>query len=725
VHPSELLNLGGRKATPYIQQSEASECALACIAMIAGFHGLETDLIVLRRRFELSLKGATLKQVMHVAGELGFSTRPLRGEIENLEELALPTILHWDLNHFVVLTKITRGLKGQRFHIHDPASGVKAMTTDELSRHFTGVALELVKSERFQARSERSKLRITQLWSSMQGFWPAFGQIITLSLILQLAALASPFFLQVGIDTVFPSFDHDLLWILALGFGGLAVVTMITSWLRSLVLISLGSALSYQVVVNLFRHLLRLPLPWFEKRHVGDVISRFGSTQPISDLLSQGLIAAVIDGTMAVITLVLMFVYSPILAFVALVALAAYIMLRLVFLQALTLRSIDAISASAAENSAFIESIRGISTIKAFGEENNRQRLWQQKKAKAINAQIKLGRLNAGFGAGQQVVIALERVVFIYLAISFAMESAISIGMIFAFQAYKQQFLDAAMRLVEQVINFRLLDVHLGRIADIALNKPEDISLSRRYALDPNTNRSAPTIELKDVWFRYGSNEEDVLKGINLKIDAGEMVAFVGPSGGGKTTLAKIMMGLFVPTRGEVLIDGQPLKSLGLGNWRAMIASIAQDDSLFAGSLADNIAMFDPEPDMAAIRFAAQQANIEPEIEAMPLKYETLVGDMGSVLSGGQKQRVLLARGLYRSPVALFMDEATAHLDIPSEAKVMNVIKQQLMTRVMIAHRPQSIAAATRIFNVAEGKVIELPSEKFRQSGPELQLIQT
>jgi ATP-binding cassette, subfamily B, bacterial CvaB/MchF/RaxB len=724
MHPSELLDLGGRKKTPFIQQSEGSECALACIAMVAGFHGLETDLIALRRRFELSLKGATLKQVMQVAEELGFSTRPLRGEIENLDELVLPTILHWDLNHFVVLTKITRSLKGRRFHVHDPASSVKILTVEELSRHFTGVALELVKSEHFQPAVERTKLRITQLWSKMQGFWPAFGQVITLSIILQLAALASPFFLQVGIDTVFPSFDRDLLWILALGFGGLALVNMITSWLRSLVLIGLGSALSYQLVVNLFHHLLRLPLPWFEKRHVGDIISRFGSTQPISDLLSQGLIAAVIDGSMALITLGLMFVYSPILAFVALVALAAYVGLRLIFLQALKLRNIDAITTGAAESSAFIESIRGISTIKAFGEENNRQRLWQQKKAKAVNAQIKLGRLNAGFGAGQQFVIALERVVFIYLAISYAMESAISVGMIFAFQSYKQQFLDAAMRLVEQAINFRLLDVHLGRIADIALNRPESLSVTYCHLLDRDEQRKAPSIELRDVWFRYGSNEAHVLKGVNLKIEAGEMVAFVGPSGGGKTTLIKIMMGLFCPTRGEVLIDGQPLNSFGVGNWRSVISSTAQDDSLFTGSLADNIAMFDPEPDLERIRFATQQTNIQAEIEAMPLKYDTLVGDMGSVLSGGQKQRILLARALYRRPAALFMDEATAHLDVPSEAVVMDVIKQQNMTRVMIAHRPQSIAAATKLFVVSDGSAIEMPRELDRPFGAELQAVQ-
>jgi ATP-binding cassette, subfamily B, bacterial CvaB/MchF/RaxB len=705
-----LLEFGGRRRTPFIQQSEASECALACIAMVAGYHGLQTDLIALRRRFALSLKGATLKQVMHVAEALGFSTRPLRGEIGHLGQMALPTILHWDMTHFVVLTKVSSGLGGKRYKIHDPARGVQTLSHDEISRHFTGVALELVKSEKFQPKTERTKLRTTQLWSKMSGIWPAFSQIIVLSVVLQLAALAAPFFLQVSIDTVFPSFDKDLLWILAIGFGGLAIITMITTWLRSLVLLRMGSALSYQIVVNLFRHLMRLPLPWFEKRHVGDVISRFGATQPIADLLTNGLIAALIDGVMAILTLVLMFAFSPRLAMLALAALAVFIALRLAFLQSFKQRSMDAITASAAESSVFIESVRGIATIKAFGDEANRQRVWQQKKANAVNAQISLARLSAGVGAGQQTVVALERIAFIYVAVSDAMASLITIGVIFAFQSYKQQFLDASMRLVEQAISYRLLDIHLGRIADIALNETEEQEETRRPTL--SGARSIPAIELRNVHFRYGANEPDVLRAVNLKIESGEMLALIGPSGGGKTTLIKIMMGLFSPTDGEVLIDGRPLKSYGIASWRSQIASIAQDDSLFAGSLMDNIAMFDPEPDVNRIRQAAEEASILIEIEAMPLRFDTLVGDMGSALSGGQKQRILLARALYRNPSAIFLDEATAHLDLRSESVVLESLARKPATRVAIAHRSLSIKMASRVILIDQGKATQIDAPK-------------
>lgn len=705
-----LLNPTGRCSTPLIQQSEASECGLACLAMVAGHHGLKTDLAALRMRFSLSLKGMTLKTLVGMAEQVGFHCRSLRADIEDLDQLQLPAILHWDLNHFVALANVRSGLKGRRFQIHDPARGKRLIGEAELSRHFTGVLLELTKTENFTPRSEASKLKISQLWSRMSGLGPALRNIFALSLVLQFVALAGPFYLQLAVDTVFPSFDTDLLKMLAIGFGGLALINLATGWLRSLLLVSLGSALSYQVIVNLYRHLLRLPLPWFEKRHVGDVISRFGSTQPIADLLSQGLIAAIIDGVMAILTLGLMFLYSPKLAGIALVAWVLFAAIKIGSLQAIRLKNIDVITTAARENSSFIESMRGVAAIKAFGQEGNRQRLWQDLKADAVNAQIRLGRMMSGFDAMGQFVIAAERVLFVFLAISMAMRGEFTVGMIFAFQAYKQQFLDASTRLVDFGVRYRLLDVHLNRIADIALAKPELAAVARSESTEPIRGG----IELRNVGFRYGLGEPEILRGLSLQIESGEMVALVGPSGGGKTTLLKLMMGLLEPGYGQVLVDGKPLSAISVDQWRRRIGSVAQDDMLYAGSLAENIAFFDPEIDMERVVEVAKLAAVHDTIEAMPMRYDTLVGDMGSALSGGQKQRALLARALYPDPAVLFMDEATAHLDADSERQVMEAIGQLPITRIVSAHRPGAIIQASRTIIVANGlaQALRMTEEK-------------
>ena len=699
--PLDLLELGGRRRTPYIPQGEASECALACVAMIASHHGYKSDMVTLRQRYGMSLKGANLKQVMQVAEDIGFNTRPLRAEVDDLRHLALPALLHWNLNHFVVLTRIGSGRRGPRYHIHDPACGALALDVEDVSRHWTGVALELLKSETFKPKIERKQLGIAQLWSSMTGFWQTIRSVLLLSLVLQMVVLAAPFFLQISIDTVFPSFDSDLLLMLALGFGGLTVINLMASWLRSLILVTLSNSLSYQVIVNLFRHLVRLPLDYFEKRHVGDIISRFGSTQPISQLISQGMIAAFIDGLMALLTLALMFIYSGLLAGIAITALAIYVAIRLAFLQALRLRNLDVITTAAKENSNFIETLRGISAIKAFGQEGNRQRLWQTTKADAVNAQIKLGRLTAGFDALGQFVVALERVVFVYIAIRLAFDSLLTIGMIFAFQAYKQQFLDAGMRLTEQALNYQIVKVHLTRIADIALSPLEE-----RNAVKSNEEPDfTKPLVLDRVFYRYGVNEPMVLQGVSLKIEPGEFVAITGPSGGGKTTLMKILMCLFQPSSGTVQLGDRPIDSYRKGKYRRAIGSVAQGDSLYAGSLAENIAFFDPDIDMKRVREAALQAHVGAEIDAMPMGYETLVGDMGSVLSSGQMQRILLARALYPKPTILILDEGTANLDEENEQKILDTLRRLQITRIAIAHRPATLQAAERVLVMRSGSL--------------------
>jgi ATP-binding cassette subfamily B protein RaxB len=406
---------------------------------------------------------------------------------------------------------------------------------------------------------------------------------------------------------------------------------------------------------------------------------------------------------MALLTLTLMFVYSPVLGTVALVALLLYASLRAAFLQALRFRNIDAITTAATENTLFIESVRGISAIKSFGQEGNRQRIWQKAKADAINAQIKLGRLTAGFDAAAQLTLALEGVLFIYLAISLALDAKLSVGMLFAFQAYKQQFLDAGVRLIEQAMNFSIVKVHLTRISDIALSKQKNEGLL--------SNASIPEfgagLELRNVRFRYSHADPEILKGINLFIKPGEIIGMAGPSGGGKTTLIKIMKGLADPTSGQVFLNGRSLNSYDPQKLSELIGYVAQDDALYAGTIAENISFFDSYADLEDIYAAAKLARIHDDIMAMPMQYESLVGDMGSTLSGGQKQRVCIARAIYRKPALLILDEGTANIDPMMEHALMTSLVELNIAILICSHQPSAIAHASRLMVLVDGQLLE------------------
>lgn len=699
----DLLDRYGRERTPLVRQVETSECGLACLAMVAASHGFTTDLPTMRRHFGTSLRGATLRSLMETAERIGLSARPVRSEPMTLRGVRLPAILHWDLNHFVVLDEVRSSIRGTRYVILDPAHGRVVMPVEELSKHFTGVAIEFTKNVGFSPQRERPRLRISQLWSGVRGLGASIAGVLVLSIILQAVSLAMPFYLQLAVDTVLPTSDTQLLRMLAIGFGGLALVSLITGWLRSNALLDMTSAFSFQIIDNLYRHLLSLPLAWFERRHVGDVISRFGSTQPIAGFLSQGVVSKLIDGGMAIVTLIIMFVYSPLLATVALTAFCGLALVKAASFATMKRVNADSITTSARENSAFIESVRGAPTLKAFGQEANRRRSWQILKASSVNAQLRLGRLASFFDAGSSGVLVIERILFVYLAVGMAMSGGFSVGMIFAFQAYKSQFLEAGGRLVEQMLTYRLLDVHLDRLSDIALSRAEPDVGSGTTMLEPMGG-----LELRHVSYSCGHAEAAILRNVSLHVAAGEMIALVGPSGGGKTTLIKILLGLIEPSAGSVLIDGRPLKSVGARNWRERCGSVLQEDQLFAGTLAENVAFFDPEIDMDHVADCCREAAVMADIERMPLGLDTLVGDMGSALSGGQRQRLMLARALYRRPVALFMDEGTANLDPASETTVVEAVARLRATRVVSAHRPAAAQAASRIFLVAGGTVREL-----------------
>jgi len=686
-----------------VRQSEAGECGLACIAMISRHHRDKGDMGELRRRFPLSTRGSNLKDLVFIGDQLGFHTRALQSDITSLVGMTCPAILHWNINHFVVLYRVSSRFGRTRFTILDPAQGACHLDESELSKHFTGIALELIPTSSFKPKKQQPTVKLTYLWSKMTGFWSSTGKILGFSVALQLIALLMPFYMQVTIDSVLPNMDMELMYVLALGFGMLALISAATSWIRLNVVLSLSSTLIFQTMVNLFRHVVHLPVAWFEKRHVGDVISRFGSLQPVSDLLSKGLVSAMIDGGLAFATLVLMFVYSPKLSLLSLFAVVVYGALRFAYLNVLKNANLNVLSAQAIESTTFIENIRGIHAIKSFCQEENRQKHWQNKKAAHVNALLSIGRISGGFDVMGTLIVALEGTAFLLIGIGMIKAGSLSLGMLFALQAYKLSFMGALVRLIDQIMSYKITHVHLARVADLVNENPEPAGMSE------SMGDGFKTVELRNVSFSYGLGLGFVLKNVNLTIGREEIVAIVGPSGSGKTTLLKILGGLLTPTHGEILVDGTPLKDYGIRNYRAQLGVVSQEDVLFSGTLAENIAFFDPNYHVENVFAAAKSAQVHEDIIRFSMKYETHISDMGSNLSGGQKQRVVLARALYQRPGQLLLDEATAHLDVAMERKVLANLAGREMGCVLVAHRPDAYRQAGRMITVDQGNVREIP----------------
>src|SRR4051812_3289921 len=689
-----LLNFATRGHLPVIQQAEAAECGLACLAMVASYHGHRLDLNTLRRRYPASLNGVTLRALIQVASHLHLLGRPLRYELHHLRQLRLPAILHWDMNHFVVLKAVTR--KG--IVVHDPAAGEKFYPVAEASKRLTGVALELAPTEEFVVQDERARLPLSAFWGQLSGSGHALIQILVLSIILQLLTLTAPLYMQLTMDEVIARGDIDLLVVLALGFGLLMVIKTATTAIRSLVLLVVQNVLHFQLGARLFRHLIRLPMSFFEKRHIGDLLSRFTSLQPIRNLLAETMITAVLDGVMAAITLAMIFVYSTQLALIVLAAVVLYAGVRLALYRVLRQRTEATIQAQAQESSTFIESVRAIQSLKLFNRESERESQWLNRYSDVVSTNVRLGRAKIAFTTINDVIFGLEGIITVYLAARLALNNTLTVGMIFAFMSYKQNFTDKAVQLIEKALDFRLLGLHLDRLADIALT-PLERGHDQVLAY---TRQIEGRMELRNVSFRYAEAEPFVLEDINLVIEPGAFVTIMGRSGGGKTTLMKIMLGLLEPTLGEVLVDGVPLQVIGPRAYREQVGAVMQEDQLLSGSIADNICFFDPEFDQERMIVCAQLASIHQEIMAMTMTYNSLVGDMGSSLSGGQKQRILLARALYRQPRILFLDEGTAHLDVDNERHINESLTQLRMTRISIAHRPDISAGADRVIRVAK-----------------------
>ena len=682
-----------------VLQLQTSECGLACLCMIANAHGQHWRLIDLRRKFPQTLKGVDLKQLIDQSLVLGFNARPVRLELEELHQLVVPCILHWDLNHFVVLQNI----RGRKITVLDPALGLRTMSIAETSQHFTGVALELTPHANFKKQEAPASFPLSQLTGKVQGFGKSAIQIVALALVLELFAIFMPMFNQAVVDDVLTSGDHELLSVLVTGFALILLTQSALSFARSWWVMVLGQTLSLQWLSNVFAHLIKLPADWFSQRHLGDIASRFDAVQDIQKTLTQTTIESLLDGLMAIAALFMMFIYSPTLTWVVLAASSLYALIRWISYGPLRHAASERLVLSGQEQTHFIETLRAMIPLKLFARENERRARWQSLTVEVMNRDFQTAKLNMGFNLARTLIFGLENLGVFWLGAKMILASqtpnqstsVFTVGMLLAFISYKMLFTGRFSALINQGIELKMLSLHRDRLADIVLTPPEQDTPQGNMPPN-NLAHLRASLELRNVSFRYSDSEPWLLQNLNLLIEAGEHVAITGASGCGKTTLLKILLGLLPPSQGTVLYGGVPVSQLGMSNVRRKIGVVMQEDALLTGSIADNIAFFDLAPNQQKIEACAQLAQIHQDIMRMPMAYHSLIGELGTGLSGGQKQRLFLARALYAQPAVLALDEATSHLDMQNEHAVSQTLSQLKLTRIVIAHRPETIAQADR-----------------------------
>ncbi|EER1881920.1 peptidase domain-containing ABC transporter [Escherichia coli] len=687
-----LLDLRWQRRVPVIHQTETAECGLACLAMICGHFGKNIDLIYLRRKFNLSARGATLAGINGIAEQLGMATRALSLELDELRVLKTPCILHWDFSHFVVLVSVKRN----RYVLHDPARGIRYISREEMSRYFTGVALEVWPGSEFQSETLQTRISLRSLINSIYGIKRTLAKIFCLSVVIEAINLLMPVGTQLVMDHAIPAGDRGLLTLISAALMFFILLKAATSTLRAWSSLVMSTLINVQWQSGLFDHLLRLPLAFFERRKLGDIQSRFDSLDTLRATFTTSVIGFIMDSIMVVGVFVMMLLYGGYLTWIVLCFTTIYIFIRLVTYGNYRQISEECLVREARAASYFMETLYGIATVKIQGMVGIRRAHWLNMKIDAINSGIKLTRMDLLFGGINTFVTACDQIVILWLGAGLVIDNQMTIGMFVAFSSFRGQFSERVASLTSFLLQLRIMSLHNERIADIALHEKEE----KKPEIEIVAHMGPISLETNDLSYRYDSQSTPIFSALSLSVAPGESVAITGASGAGKTTLMKVLCGLFEPDSGRVLINGIDIRQIGINNYQRMIACVMQDDRLFSGSIRENICGFAEEMDEEWMVECARASHIHDVIMNMPMGYETLIGELGEGLSGGQKQRIFIARALYRKPGILFMDEATSALDSESEHFVNVAIKNMNITRVIIAHRETTLRTVDRVISI-------------------------
>ncbi|HDY8691913.1 TPA: peptidase domain-containing ABC transporter [Klebsiella pneumoniae] len=711
----EPVKWTGKKRLPVIRQTESAECGLACLTMIACWHGLLTDLPTLRERFSISTQGMTLQRLMECASGIRLSSRAVRLEPEDLKSLSLPCILHWNINHFVVLHKV----QGGKLVIHDPDKGRVTLSLQDAGKHFTGVALELTPAGDFTVRDERKKIRLRQLTGETPGLRTAMLRIIIFALALEVLTLGSPLINQMVIDEVLVAADRSLLTVFIIALLLLSLTQMLLSLARQWASITLSVNFNMQWTARVFHHLVRLPLAWFDARSKGSINARFEAVDTIQQALTTQVLEGILDVLLVVTTLCMMLLYSPDMTLIALLAAIIYGVLRALWYPSLRQSAEDAWDAGARESGYFLETLNGILSLRINGVTVYREAAWLNLNVTRRNTQLRQSRLLMCYDIAHTLTGSVVSAVVLWKGAGEVLNGSFTVGMLVAYLSYQMRCSSSISSLTDKFFSWRMLDIYNDRLADIVLTPTEGhqqqpVQEYNSTSVIPPISRGTvagddhPPLSLEHITFSHKGGHKPILRGASLTLYPGEVVAITGKSGCGKSTLVKLILGIHIPDEGTIRTFGILQTHPDYFQVRRRIGTVLQDDHLFSGSIADNIIFYSEDRNHERMTRCAQLALIDSDIMAMPMGYQTLIGETGGGLSGGQKQRILLARALYKKPGFLLLDEATSHLDVESEIQISQTLRLLGLPVLLIAHRPETIASADRVLYLADGDFTEL-----------------
>lgn len=689
-----------RAGPPVIRQHDQSECALACVAMVGQHLGLSLSLDSLRLRFPASVFGTKLSAVVNLCAESGMMARAVKLEVDELPQLRTPCILHWKMGHYVVLV----GTSAQGAWVHDPALGHSFVPLAELQTLFTGIALELTVRSNFAVHKEAdgsARINWIKFATAVQGFHGTLGRSLALALLLELLSLAQPIASQLIIDQSATGSDLSLIATLAGGLALLSISALVLGAVRTWIISVIQGRLFLSSTSNVFAHLLQLPSTFFERRRLGDVISRFNTIGSIQKILSTRLVEVVLDGTVSILTLAILFAYSGVLGGIVLVSLLLRIGVKMASYPGLAELTAKTLMVNAKQQNRVVESIRLVHTIRTANAQSRMLSRYLDLGVSGLRADMAVQRYEIWVNFASSMISSLEKITVIAVGALLVGRHVFTVGALVATSYLALQFSGRSHNLMEYLFQLRMLKLQQGRLADIVQAKPE-AHFTSGYVGHPADH----DLRLKNVHFRYNPNDRWILKNISMEIRDGEFVAIVGPSGAGKSTLINLLTGVLSPSSGDIALGGVDLDKLGKSRYRELLGVALQDAGVFSGTIADNISMFDETAAYEDIEAAAALACVHADILATPMGYNTQLGSIESHLSAGQRQKIILARALYRRPKILILDEATCHLDVQAESEVLRNIAALKMIRIMVTHRHGAATFADRIYDVARGAFV-------------------